>query len=551
MASSGPQISRRNLLLGAGASAAVLGLSGLGLTGCSRPTGAPTTLPERLRTGAEVVIAMDPSVIKAPFDPLMGFGETGVLLFNSTLTAADDNNQIVPDLATSWSTSPDGLVWTFRLRSGVRFHDGTVLTAKDVAFTYNQAKSMAKVPLPGFVKAVATDASTVELHLSKPVSTLLYSTATLGIVPEAAYKSGFSDRPVGSGPFKLVDYIQGQQIILGRHDGYYGKKPFFAKVTILLMESDAGFAAARSGHVDLCCAYPAMSGQKIPGFTLVSQPTYGYRVISLPTQPAHAFDAAGQSVGNAVTCDPVIRKALAQAMNRQQMVKDCLLGYGTAAMDMFDACDWGIKDKTSALKDGDLDGANLLLDHAGWGRGGDGIRSKGDTRASFTLLTPSNDTARQAIAESFTQQARALGVEVKVFATDFASQLDRNRQDAVVLGGGRLNPYHEYNMLHSSLTTARGWSNIASYKNPTVDAHLDAALAAADPQQAREHWRKALFDGATGGSIMADNPYLCVGFIRHNYFVRAGLDIGRQRVHAHDHFLHVLYNLTSWSVSAR
>ncbi|RLP11933.1 ABC transporter substrate-binding protein [Propionibacterium australiense] len=544
------QLSRR-ALLGGGAALAAMG--GLGLTGCSgagssaASTGA---LPERLAGRKEVIVAMDPSTVKAPFDPIKGFGETGVLLFNSTLMAADDNNQIVNDLATEYSISDDGLIWTFAIRSDVTFSDGSPLTAGDVAFTYNKAKDAASVSMPGFDKAVVVDPNTVQLILTKPWSTLLHTAATLGIVPEAGYDEAvFASKPVGSGPWKLVDYVQGQQLIMERNDGYYGTKPVFAKATLLLMEADAALAAARSGQVDVAEVYPNLSGQQVNGFSLKSLPTFGYRVISLPCQEPGAFEVEGQQVGNAVTSDPVIRKAMATGVNRQQMIDDCLYGYGEVAFDIFDAFDWGIKEDTKQLRDGDVEAARKLLDDAGWVTGPDGIRVKNGQRASFPLLYPTNDSGRQAIAEAFKAQMAELGIEVQNEGGDFTWMRERNRSSAVVLGGGRLNPYHVRTMLSSALSHDSGWANIACYDNPTVEEHLEQALTATDQKSADEHWHKALWDGRTGGSVLGDNPYLCVGYIRHNYYVRDGLDIGTQRVHPHDHFLHVLYNLNTWDIS--
>ncbi len=118
------------------------------------------------------------------------------------------------------------------------------------------------------------------------------------------------------------------------------------------------------------------------------------------------------------------------------------------------------------------------------------------------------------------------------------------------MGGGRLNPYHEYNMLSGTLARKKGWSNIACYSNEQVQANLDAALAATDQESANKFWHAALWDGTNGGSILGDNPYLVVGYIHHNYFVRNGLDIGTQRVHPHDHFLQVINNLNTWDVKA-
>ena len=340
-----PKPTRRAVLAGMSGAAALTAI--FPLPGCSSqnsPSGTETVpLPERLTNRQEVVIAMDPSKVTTPFDPIKGFGETGVLLFNSALLTADEKNQIVNDVATGYEVSPDGLVWTFKIRTDIKFTDGTALTAEDIAFTYNQAKEAAKVSLPGFDTAVATGTDTVELRLTAPSSTLLYTAATLGIVPKSTYSDGFGDNPVGSGPWKFGHYTQGQQLILERNDDYHGTKAKFAKVTLLLMESDAALAAAQSGQVDLACVYPGVSSQQVPGFSLASLPTFGCRLISLPCETPGAYEVDGQSVGNAVTSDPVIRRAMATALNREQIVKDCLLGYGEVAFDIFDAFPWGIK----------------------------------------------------------------------------------------------------------------------------------------------------------------------------------------------------------------
>ena len=546
-------LTRRGLLRGTAGAAA---LSSLGfLSGCSSDQPAPAgsagasmALPERLASRDEVVIAMDPSTVRAPFDPVLGFGETGVLLFNSALMTANDQNEIVNDLAVDHSISPDALTWSFTIREDAVFSDGSRLTAEDVAFTYNKAKEAAKVSLPGFKEAVATGAASVELRLERPSSTLPYTAAVLGIVPQAGYSDSYGDRPIGSGPWKLADYIQGQQMILERNDSYHGEKARFAKATLLLMESDAALAAAQAGQVDLACVYPALSGQQVTGFTLTSLPTFGYRVISLHCQAPGAYEVQGQAVGNAVTCDPVVRRAMATAVNRQQIIDDCLLGYGEVAFDMFDAFPWGIKQDTADLKDGDVDSATRILDQAGWRPGAGGIRAKGDLRASFVLYYPPSDSARQAIAEGFKAQMQPLGIDVQLEGLDFTGIQENNRVNAVVLGGGNLTPYNVYRQLASAGTREKNWINIACYTNQAVDENLALALAATDTETAHKHWHDALWDGRTGGSILGDSPYLMCCYIKNNYFVRDGVDIGAQQVHPHNHFLHIIQNLHTWDV---
>ena len=117
-----PKPTRRAVLAGMSGAAALTAI--FPLPGCSSQSGPSGTetipLPERLTNRQEVVIAMDPSKVTTPFDPVKGFGETGVLLFNSALLAADEKNQIVNDVATGYEVSPDGLVWTFKIRTDIK-----------------------------------------------------------------------------------------------------------------------------------------------------------------------------------------------------------------------------------------------------------------------------------------------------------------------------------------------------------------------------------------------------------------------------------------------
>ncbi len=545
-------ISRRNLIKG---TAGVAVMSALGLApGCS-PSGPatttpnePRTLPERLSQHREIIIALDASTVSAPFDPIQGWGGTGVNLFNSALLATDENNEIVPDLATGYTIGEDKLTWVFTMRDDARFTSGAQVTAADVAFTYNQAKKTGKVSMPNFNEAVATGERTVELRLSAPSSVLLYTTAVLGIVPQAGYSDSYGDRPIGSGPWKLVDYIQGQQLIIERNDDYHGEKARFARATILMMDTDACLAAAKAGNVDVACTYPNMSRQQVDGFTLTSLPTFDYRVISLPCQRPGAWEVEGKPVGNAVTSDRELRRAMALGLNRKQLVDDCLLGYGEVAFDMFDAFPWGIKQDTADLKDGDVDSATRILDQAGWRSGAGGIRAKGDLRASFVLYYPPSDSARQAIAEGFKAQMQPLGIDVQLEGLDFTGIQENNRVNAVVLGGGNLTPYNVYRQLASAGTREKNWINIACYTNQAVDENLALALAATDTETAHKHWHDALWDGRTGGSILGDSPYLMCCYIKNNYFVRDGVDIGAQQVHPHNHFLHIIQNLHTWDV---
>lgn len=204
-----------------------------------------------------VVISMDSeSEPAAGFDPIMGWaaGEhTHDPLIQSTLLITKDDITIGYDLAKEYTISPDGLTWTFKIRPDVKFTDGVPLTAKDVAFTYNNAMKQATDTDLSMLKSVeAIDDTTVVFHMNTPYSAFAYTAAVVGIVPEHAYKAEtYGTNPIGSGRYILKQWDKGQQVILEANPDYYGEKPKIKKVTIVFMSEDASYAAAQGGQVDV------------------------------------------------------------------------------------------------------------------------------------------------------------------------------------------------------------------------------------------------------------------------------------------------------------
>jgi peptide/nickel transport system substrate-binding protein len=508
-------------------------------------------LPARLANREELIIAMDPRKIAGPYDPCLGWGYTGITLFQSKLMQVDSQNEIVGDLAENYTVSADGLTWTFTLRRDVVFHDGTKLSAEDVAFTYNKAKELASgVDLVRMNRAEARGDATVIFHLNVPDSTFLYLAAIVGIVPKASYTSAYGDSAIGSGPFRFISYTQGQQLVIARNDAYYGKKSPFAKITILLMLPDAAFAAALAGAVDVATISEILAPNPPRDYRLESLNTYGYRVISMPSIPLGKEKINGIDIGNNVTADPVIRQALNIGINRREIIDGALNGIGSPELDMFNKLPWGMDPYLTGVGDNRVEEAAALLDKAGWLKEADGIRAKSGVKAAFTLMYPPSDSGRQAIAEAFVQQAAKLGIRVTLRGIE----LDDMRKDAlnkrhpVVLGGGDYNPLKEYNMFYSGAVHSPGWNNLACYSNFLVDDYMTKAIQSTDTGEANKNWRNALWDGRSGAGFLGDVPYICVGLIRHNYFVRNGLDIGVQKIHPHDHNISVLFNLNEWNL---
>jgi peptide/nickel transport system substrate-binding protein len=480
------------------------------------------------------------------FDPCTGWGHYGSPLFQSTLLEFDRDMNIVNDLAAGYSVSADGLVWTFRIREDARFTDGQPVRASDVAFTFNTAKeSGSEIDLTRMRAVRAVNATTVEFVMNEPMSAFPNIAVSLGIVPEHAYSPSYGQNPVGSGPYKFVQWDKGQQLIAVRNDAYYGQKPAFERLTLLFYDEDGAFAAVRSGQVDVAMTSPALV-RDVPGYGLLRCASVDNRGVSLPATKSGTFSADGLPVGNAVTSDIVIRKALIYGINRDAIIRDALSGYGRRADSACDNLPWW--NPQTAVKDNDVAGQKAALEAAGWtDRDGDGIREKNGVRASFDLIYPASDSLRQAVAMSFAQQARALGIEVKPSGGSWDDIGKRMYSTPVVFGWGAHSPMEIYG-LYSGKTATTGYNNITNMVNPAVDRYMEAALAALTTEEAMKNWKLAQWDGTTGFSSLGDATWCWIADIEHLYYVRDGLDTGSQRIHPHGHGFPVISNIKEWTL---
>ncbi|WP_010254481.1 ABC transporter substrate-binding protein [Treponema primitia] len=479
------------------------------------------------------------------FDPCTGWGRYGSPLFQSTLLEFDRNMNFTNDLAAAYSLSPDGLVWTFDIRPDAKFTDGTPVTAADVAFTFNTAKETgSEIDLTRMRIARALSPTRVEFVLDSPMSAFINLTVFLGIVPEHAYSANYGQRPIGSGPYKFVQWDKGQQLIAERNEEYYGTKPAFERLTLLFLDTDGAFAAVQSGAVDIAMTVP-MLVRDIPGYSLLRAQSVDNRGVSFPSTKPGTFSADKFPVGNAVTSDIVIRKALIYGIDRTAIVRDALNGYGSIAYSVCDGLPWSNPD--TKIIDSDLAGQKAALDAAGWRIAGDGIRVKDGLRASFSLIYPAGDSVRQAVAMAFAQQARGLGIEVLPQGGSWDDIGQKMYSTPVVFGWGSHSPLETYNLYYGKHATT-GYNNVTNILNPTVDRYMEAALSALSTEEANSNWKKAAWDGITGYANQGDATWCWIADIEHLYYVRDGLDTGNQRIHPHGHGFPVISNIKEWKL---
>lgn len=514
-------------------------------TGAAARTSAQAA-EQRARSG-EVVVAMDPnSEPAAGFDPAYGWGAGEHVhepLIQSTLTVTNPDLTIGYDLATDYSVSEDGLTWTVTIRDDVSFTNGEPLTAEDVAFTYNTVKASSSVSdFTMLDYAEAADDRTVVFHMNRPFSIWPYTMAVTGIVPEHAYDSAtYGASPIGSGRYILKQWDRGQQVILEANPDYYGGEPLMKKVTILFMEEDAAFLAAQAGQVDLAYTSATYSDQQIEGYSLASYATVDNRGFNLPAVPEQT-DAQGRTVGNDLTADVRVRRAINMGIDRQEMIDHVLNGYGSPAYSVCDQMPWYSE---ASEVEHDPEGAAALLDEAGWKTGDDGVREKDGVKAELNLLYSAGDSVRQALAADFADQLGDLGISCTLEGVGWDTAYDRALSDPLIWGWGAHTPMELYNIYHTA--AGSDWALYSPYASDAVDRYMDQALAQNDLETSYQLWRQAQWDGTEGVTWEGDIPWVWLVNIDHLYWVRDGLQVAEQKIHPHGHGWSVVNNVDQWT----
>jgi peptide/nickel transport system substrate-binding protein len=389
-----------------------------------------------------------------------------------TLVAKGPSFDFAPGLAESWAVSPDRTEATFRLRRGVRFHDGRELTARDVAFTFNSlaaggfGKSSAFAALD---RVEAVDALTARFVSKRPNPGLLVDVIAVGVLPEGSGPEA-AKRPVGTGPFRVTSDYEGEgDLHLDAFPDYYGGAPSVSGVDVRVIP-DAGTRAAsvEAGEVDLL-VNPGFAPEVYTGLESGSEEA---RVVD---EPGGAVQFVVMNVEKPELADARTRRALALAVDRAAAVRALLGGRAHLATTPLPPGHWAAADLPQVPYD--PDGARRLL---GESRGGAPTRIE-----RMTLPTAADRDLAAVLAESWL----AVGVETSVVPVDravFAERLASGDFAAAIhrfTGGNQFTTifkgaFHSRS-IHDRAGT-QGELNYARYADPALDALVDAADAEPD-----------------------------------------------------------------------
>lgn len=490
-----------------------------------------------------IAIGSEPETL----DPTKGWGHGNSPIVQSTLVKYTSELNFENDLAVDYKLSDDGLTWTFTIRDDAYFTDGEKVTADDVAFTLETAKaSNGSFDLTYIESAVAQDETTVIITLSRPTSIFLNTLASVGIVPEHAYNDDYGMNPIGSGPYKFVEWRPQEQIMFTANENYYGEAPDIKNVTVVFMSEDAALAAVKAGQVDVAYSVATLATTQVNGYHVEAIQSADNRGFTLPVLPDEGRTTqSGVPIGNNVTCNLEIRQAIAYAIDREQIADTVLNGFGRPAYSENDGMPWNNPD---VRLETDVEYAKKLLLDNGWtDTDGDGIVEKDGLKAEFKCVYPSGDSVRQAVGMAAAEQLLDIGIKVDIEGMSWDEIMKVMFSEAVLMGWGSSSPNETYYLYRSEGALLDDFYNPEGYQNDITDAYLDAAMSALTVEEANENWKKVQWDGVTGTAMQGECPWVWIVNLDHVTYVRDGLSIGSQPIHGHGHGLPLIQNLNEWS----
>jgi peptide/nickel transport system substrate-binding protein len=452
----------------------------------------------RLGLGTEIT-TLDPH-----FQNLGPSVNTSMHLFDALINNDRDKGQLKPGLAESWKAI-DELTWEFKLRKGVKFHDGSDFSAEDVIASFDRPGALSGSAAPfsmytrEITEKIVVDKYTVRFKTAHPYATLPVDVSGIYIVPKKVATMSTDDfnsgrAAIGTGPYKFVRWTRGDRIELARNEQYWGGKPQWDKVSLhMIVTPAARVAALLAGDVDAIESVPPADYSKLKSNKNVNLfSTVSSRLVFLECDASrdvspYVSDKHGKPLASNPLKDPRVRRALSMAINRPAIADRVMEGLAIPAGQLVPAGSYGWTDNLKVEKF-DPEGAKKLLAAAGYADG-----------FSLTLHGPAGRYVNdEKILQTIAQMFARIGIRSKVESFPVAVYWGRlAKQDSSVMmygwGGGT---GHVSSFLKSLLTTndpAKGYGsgNYGRYSNSQVDALTTQAYTTIDPAKQEKLWQQA------------------------------------------------------------
>ncbi len=461
-------------------------------------------------------------------------GEINLLLFNG-LTAHNGDNQVVPGLAKSWDFDPEACTYTFHLEEGVKWHDGEPFTAEDVRFTIEAIMD----PENGSENAAnfedvegidVADEHTVSFRLSAPNAAFL-DYMSMAILPkhllegEDMQESAFFRSPVGTGPYKLEEWDEGQAISLVKNEEYFKGPAAIGRVVFKIVPDDNAKALQmEAGELGLALLTPkdAAKFQGKEGYAVYGMKTSDYRGILFNFQNPYWQENRD------------IIPAVCYALDREAILETVALGRGVAAYGPL---------QRNPYNNGDVERydyspekARAVLEAAGCRMGENGLYQRDGEDLGFVISVGAGDQVRLDMAQAAAQMVREVGIGCTV---EVPEQVDWEGQMAYLIGWG--SPFDADDHTYKVFGTGKG-ANYSGYSNPEVDKYLAQARQSDDPAVRAEAY------GRFQEALAQDPAFAFICYIDADYVADASLQgIDPHTVMGH-HGVGIFWNITEWTI---
>jgi peptide/nickel transport system substrate-binding protein len=453
--------------------------------------------PESAGKGAPVsdVPAYGDAIVEGSIGDVSGFltavttdassHEAAGYVFNG-LVRYDKNLKLEGDLAESWEVSPDGKRITFHLRKGVKWHDGAPFTSDDVMFTYRRMIDPRTPTAYGedfkqVRRAAAPDPHTFVVEYARPFAPALASWG-MHVLPKHLLekypdisKSPLNKKPVGTGPYRFVEWKTGEKVVFDVSPDYFEGKPYIARVISRVIPDQATmFLELKSGGVDIMTLTP-------PQFVRQTETAEFKKSFNKYKYTASGYTYLGFRLSHPFFRDKRVRQAIAHAADKKALIDGVLLGLGQEATGPYKPGTWAFNPGVKKYPH-DPGRAKALLADAGW-KEKDGVLVKDGQPFEFTVLTNAGNDARAKTAAILQQNLAEVGIRMKIRTVEWAAFInefiDKRKFDAVILGWNITPDPDQFDIWHSSKTGPKELNHVG-FANPEVDRLLDEGRSTFD-----------------------------------------------------------------------
>jgi peptide/nickel transport system substrate-binding protein len=398
----------------------------------------------------------------------------GVGTMYEALTKQDENGKVGPGLAVSWTVSPDQRTWTFKLRPGVTFHDGTPFNAHAVKFTYDRLLNPAtgsprRSTLEMVESTAVVDDLTFRLTTKEPFAPLLAQLSAYNVYilsPAQVQKEGanFSKTASGTGPFKLQSWQPGEKLVVVRNDKYWGEKPRLDSVVFKVVPEDsARTLLLLSGQADVISELPYVMVKKLGSLDAV-------RVLR---KPGYRTIYIGMNLAVPPFNDLRVRQAIGYAIDKQALVQGVLSGIGTLGGSLESSV---IEGTAKELPPYPYDPAKAkkLLAEAGYANG---------FSTEFLVPTGRYNMDRQ-VGEAIQGQLAAVGIKLNIVSPEFGAYLAAlNKGKVPMFLSGKGSPTGDMDFTQALMNASKGKMNYFHYDNPEVDRLIQQQRTTVDAKE--------------------------------------------------------------------